>query len=627
MLRRCLLASLAVLALALPAAAQSYRESLPTPLAIAEALVSLDVRGMGTATVEVTNTYSGTITFEVAGAQGGFTAINCTPPNSTTAVTTTTTTGRWGSCNVAGYVTFRARMSTYTSGSALVSLSAAGTGGGGGGGGSSSCTGCTGGDFDIATFNAAFGTAGTADSQVMSIQGIASGTAITVASHAVTNAGTFAVQATNGGTFVTQENGAALTALQLIDNIVGGSAGTPDADVLSVQGIASMTPLLVTASATNLDVQIGGSDTLSVQSNSLNLVPGLAEDGVHASGEAGALMLAVRQDSQVDFAADGDRVPLSIDADGNLRVAFSGAAGGTSATDNGTFTAGGTAQTPIGGYYQTSVSACTDDNTCAVGITVGRAMKVALANSDGSLATYATDMTIGSAFGSTGPGLVGSYKIFDGAALPTTANVNTEEEAAPIAVTLQGIQFGFLTNVDGSKQLGKLEDDAHASADYGVPVWARRIDAAAVSGGSDADYSTFNVDALGLLWTRSLDPCSGVAKTTIPISIATATTTELTSALAGASTNYYVCSINLVAAAAQTLALADDDTDNCASVTAGMAGGTTAAAGWSFGANGGIVLGNGSSTVLKTNGTNRVICAVTGQAAQISGTIVVVAAP
>lgn len=45
---------------------------------------------------------------------------------------------------------------------------------------------------------------------------------VTVGSHAVTNAGTFAVQAacTNAGTFVTQENGAALTALQLLDDAV-----------------------------------------------------------------------------------------------------------------------------------------------------------------------------------------------------------------------------------------------------------------------------------------------------------------------------------------------------------------------------------------------------------------------
>ena len=41
-----------------------------------------------------------------------------------------------------------------------------------------------------------------------------------------------------------------------------GTAGTASAQVLTVQGIASMTPLLV--SGTNIDVQIGGSDTVTV---------------------------------------------------------------------------------------------------------------------------------------------------------------------------------------------------------------------------------------------------------------------------------------------------------------------------------------------------------------------------
>src|SRR3990167_5939751 len=56
-----------------------------------------------------------------------------------------------------------------------------------------------------------------------------------------------------------------------------GTAGTADAQVRTVQGVALMTPLLVdgsattqpvsgtvTATATNLDVQIGGSDTVTV---------------------------------------------------------------------------------------------------------------------------------------------------------------------------------------------------------------------------------------------------------------------------------------------------------------------------------------------------------------------------
>lgn len=135
----------------------------------------------------------------------------------------------------------------------------------------------------------------------------------------------------------------------------------------------------------------------------------------------------------------------------------------------------------------------------------------------------------------------------------------------------------------------------------------------------------------GTTWDRcqtTRDPCDGAAKTLIPILISTATTTELTPSLAGASTHYYVCSINIgPVAGAQNIALADDDSDGCGSVTSGLAGGTTAANGWNIAANGGLVLGNGNATVAKTNGTNRVLCAVTSAAVVTPGVIGVVAAP
>lgn len=171
------------------------------------------------------------------------------------------------------------------------------------------------------------------------------------------------------------------------------------------------------------------------------------------------------------------------------------------------------------------------------------------------------------------------------------------------------------------------EDVAETAGGTGPMVLNVRRDAAAASAASSGDNATFNTDALGLLWSRTLDPCSGTAKTFVPISISSATTTEITAALAGASNYYYVCSINLVTAAANNVALVDDDSDGCGSVTAGMAGGTTAATGWNFAANGGIALGDGSSSVAKTNGTNRVVCLVTSAATQLSGTLVVVAAP
>jgi len=85
----------------------------------------------------------------------------------------------------------------------------------------------------------ALGTAGTASADVITVQGVASmtpilatvsqGTASSLKAEVV-GTGTFAVQAvcTNAGTFATQVDGAALTALQLIDNCISGSEAQVD---------------------------------------------------------------------------------------------------------------------------------------------------------------------------------------------------------------------------------------------------------------------------------------------------------------------------------------------------------------------------------------------------------------
>lgn len=53
-----------------------------------------------------------------------------------------------------------------------------------------------------------------------------------------------------------------------------------------------------------------------------------------------------------------------------------------------------------------------------------------------------------------------------------------------------------------ASSLGKAEDAAHASSDVGIAILAKRTDTAAVSGQTDGDYSTVNVDASGLVWTH-----------------------------------------------------------------------------------------------------------------------------
>jgi hypothetical protein len=128
------------------------------------------------------------------------------------------------------------------------------------------------------------------------------------------------------------------------------------------------------------------------------------------------------------------------------------------------------------------------------------------------------------------------------------------------------------------------------------------------------------------LVTRLVDPCSG-AKTVAVVDIVTAATTELING-AGASNNVYICGVFLgPTAGAQNLTLVEDDSDNCASPTAGLFGGVTAGEGWNMAANGGTNIGNGGFTVGKTTAANRYVCLISSAAQQVSGTIVYVLAP
>lgn len=90
------------------------------------AVARLDVTGMATASITVSGTYSGTVSFEVIGGAGTpAVAVECVAPDDlATGVSSTTGTGVW-MCPVAGLSVLQARMSAYTSGAALIDMIAA----------------------------------------------------------------------------------------------------------------------------------------------------------------------------------------------------------------------------------------------------------------------------------------------------------------------------------------------------------------------------------------------------------------------------------------------------------------------------------------------------------------------
>lgn len=336
-----------------------------------------------------------------------------------------------------------------------------------------------------------------------------------------------------------------------------GTAGAADAQVRTVQGIASMTPLQVQSNSANL-ATLAEQQT---QTTALQLIDNLPlAQGAATSGQNGVLAQGAVTTAAPTYTT-GNTNPISLQTDGSQRVAVTNT---PSVAQSGTWNINAVTTLPA--------------------LPANQSVNVAQING----------VTPLMGAGNTG---TGSPRV----------TISTDQAA------LNG--------------LGIYVEDAGETAGGNLAmVGTVRRDTAAASAGTTGDNATLNTDATGLLWTRTIDPCSSTAKTFLPINISTATTTEITPSLAGASTNYYVCSLVLVTNATNIVTLVDDDSDGCGSPTAGMSGGTTTA-GWTLAANGGLTFGNGMGSVFKTNGTNRVICLVTSAATQLSGTMTVVAAP
>lgn len=223
----------------------------------------------------------------------------------------------------------------------------------------------------------------------------------------------------------------------------------------------------------------------------------MAEDAVHASGQAGVMMLAVRNDGLTALAANGDYIPMTVDGSGQLFV-----------TDQ---------------------------------------------IADASLASLL------------------------------------------LAV--------------------KTEDAAETAGSGLMMIGAVRRDTAASSAGTAGDNATVNVDALGLVWGRHLDPCSGNAKTTDPFSL----TARGVIVAAAASKKNYICSISVVAGAAEIFNVVEGTGTTCQTGTAAIVGSTTAANGMSFAANGGAALIGGDAAVLSGKTANVDTCILPSGSNRLAG--------
>jgi hypothetical protein len=268
-----------------------------------------------------------------------------------------------------------------------------------------------------------------------------------IPSHAVTNA----------GTFVTQIDGAALTALQLLDNVVA------------------------------------------------------VEDAAAGTGYSGIPLLAVRQDSQVALAADGDFISPTIDNVGGLRVSIVAGAGsgGTALADDADFTDGTTSGTPVGGVAESaSPTAVTEGDFGWAAITLNRAFKTAPYTPAGqSMADDTADAIKALLVDAAGATLIPDTQATQDAALGTITDVTgamtflRASASAPSAASADGdavLAWGFRNGAIATSPTPNATTGLstfHASAADGSSILVATAQAIKASAGQLYGYYLYNPEA------------------------------------------------------------------------------------------------------------------------------------
>ena len=215
-----------------------------------------------------------------------------------------------------------------------------------------------------------------------------------------------------------------------------------------------------------------------------------AEDAAHVSGDAGVMSLAVRNDAGTALAANGDYIPLSTDATGNLRVAGAvtvtgGATAANQVTGNNSlgFIDGSTSISAQATKIEDSVHSTGDRGvfTLAVRNDAGTALA-----GDGDYIPFTTDST--GALRVTGGGGSGgdatAANQVTGNNLLTTINTSTGSIATTNATIAGAV---------------KIEDAAHVSGDPGIMALAVRNDAGGPLAGATGDYIPLTTDSTGAL--------------------------------------------------------------------------------------------------------------------------------
>lgn len=171
----------------------------------------------------------------------------------------------------------------------------------------------------------------------------------------------------------------------------------------------------------------------------------------------------------------------------------------------------------------------------------------------------------------------------------------------------------------------RVRSSAYSSgtANIGITLSAAAIEPApTVSVGNTPNVNvqsdaTVNLDKIAGS-TAVADPCQVNAK-----NYANVSQTTNTKIVSGTSAKkIYICSLHLVTATAQNVALVEGTGTACATTTVavdGLGGGGTAATGWNLAANGGLTYGNGVSSLGAEHTAADDLCVFQSGSGQLSG--------
>jgi hypothetical protein len=202
-------------------------------------------------------------------------------------------------------------------------------------------------------------------------------------------------------------------------------------------------------------------------------------------------------------------------------------------------------------------------------------------------------------------------------AVTTNAPTYTTAQTDPLSLDTSGLlrvslkdtpQNTTALKVDGSAVTQPVSIAANVAAtDAATSATGSAVPAkAAYIGGSDG------ANLVGMY----LDPCKRGAKTRFTVNL-TASGQIITGTSAKKT---YICDLDITTATAQNIALVEGTGSTCATGIAGMAGGTTAATGWQFAANGGLTKGNGDGGVFSADSANADnVCLLLSGTGQTSG--------